>query len=400
MATDGNKTLQVVSEIKTKSTQILHNLDVEIYSQIQNFIDKLYSGKYGKIFSYSIFDVPVANLIVGAVIFLFFLLLRRLFTNILVKYLMKVASRTKNIFDDIIIQEIYKPIEFLFIVLGLHLFLKLTFSHGETSVIVHILLVFDLYWVLYAITPTIKEILFHISKKENMMSFELSNFIVKIVRILIIISAILNILYLIGINITTFLASIGLGGLAFALAAKDTASNLFGSIAILVDESIKIGEWIKVADVEGFVEDIGMRTTKIRAFDKSIKIIPNSIVATSAITNYSRRGIRRIKMSIGITYDTTPEQLEDILNSIRVMLSTHSGIAKGDIPSMVYFTEFADSSLNILIYTFANSSVWDEYLKIRESVNIEIMKIIKKHNASFAFPSQSVYVEQLPNENK
>ena len=194
-----------------------------------------------------------------------------------------------------------------------------------------------------------------------------------------------------GINVSAFIASLGLGGLAFALAAKDTAANLFGGFAILTDNIFKIGDWIKIGDVEGIVEDIGMRTTKIRAFDKRLIVLPNATIANSAVDNFSRRDRRRISMKIGLTYSTTPQQMQNILKDIREMLFNHPQIHKD--PLFVYFDEFDDSSLNLFIYIFTKTAIWEEYLKIKEDINLKIIDIIQKNNSNFAFPSQSIYFE-------
>jgi MscS family membrane protein len=202
-----------------------------------------------------------------------------------------------------------------------------------------------------------------------------------------------------GINVTALVASLGIGGLAFALAAKDTAANLFGSFSLLADKSIRIGEWIKVSGVEGTVETIGMRTTKIRSFQKSLITVPNHIVANNPIENFSRRGIRRIKMHIGLTYSTNSTQIIKIMADIKKMLKGHEGISQSD-SLMVNFDTFGDSSLNIFIYTFTKTANWAKYLEIREDVNLKIMKIVEDNGSSFAFPSQSIYVESLPSEEK
>jgi MscS family membrane protein len=201
-----------------------------------------------------------------------------------------------------------------------------------------------------------------------------------------------------GINVTALVASLGIGGLAFALAAKDTIANLFGSFSLLADKTIRIGEWIIVNGVEGVVEDIGMRTTKIRSFGKSIITVPNHVIANNPIENFSRRGIRRIKMNIGLTYDTTTDQITNIVNEIKTMLNTHEGISHNDT-LLVNFESFGDSSLNIFIYTFTNTANWEDYMKIREDINLKIMKIVEKNGSSFAFPSQSIYVESMPQNN-
>jgi len=398
--TDINNTLHGVANIAKNSDKILDKLDMNLSEIIQVYLNKLYAGKYGEFWAFKIFDIYLANLLASFIVLFIFYLFRRLFTKLIIKPLMFLTKKTKTTIDDIIIAEISKPIEFFIIILGLHLALQiLDMEDGIVLVAINILAVYNLYWFLYAFTPAIQEFLNNLGDTNQRLSDEFNRFLMRILRLIIVISAILTILDILGVNITAFLASLGLGGLAFALAARDTAANLFGSIAILLDQSIKIGEWIKVGEVEGIVEDIGMRTTKIRTFHKSITVVPNSIIANTSIDNYSRRGIRRIKMSIGLTYDTTPEQILNIVNDIEKMLLEHPGIANNET-MLINFTDFNASDLGIFIYTFVNTSNWKEYLKIKQSVNIEIMNIVKKHKASFAFPSQSVYIEQLPKEIK
>ena len=195
-----------------------------------------------------------------------------------------------------------------------------------------------------------------------------------------------------GINVTGFLASLGLGGLAFALAAKDTAANIFGGIAILTDNIFKIGEWVKVGNAEGTVEDIGMRTTKIRAFDKRLIIVPNSIIANSNVENFSRREKRRVVMRIGLIYNTSVDVIKDVVEEIRNMLLNHPEVAK-DESLLIYFDEYEDSSLSIFCYFFTDTAEWKEYLRIKEDINLKIKEIIEKYPTDFAFPSNSVYFE-------
>jgi MscS family membrane protein len=195
-----------------------------------------------------------------------------------------------------------------------------------------------------------------------------------------------------GINVTGFLASLGLGGLAFALAAKDTAANIFGGMAILTDNIFKLGEWVKVGSVEGIVEDIGMRTTKIRAFDKRLIIVPNATIANSAVENYSRREKRRIMMRIGLVYNTPIETIRKITTEIKEMLLDHPDIAK-DETILINFDQFEDSSLSIFCYFFTNTAVWSDYLRIREDINLKIIEIVERNGSAFAYPSNSVYFE-------
>ena len=142
---------------------------------------------------------------------------------------------------------------------------------------------------------------------------------------------------------------------------------------------------------------MGLRTTKVRTFEKSLITVPNQLLSTKPVENFSRRNVRRIKMTIGLTYSTSREQMVNILKDIREMLKSHPGIDNNQL-QMVYFTDFGDSSLNIFIYCFTNTANWEKYLSIKEDINLKIMEIVEKHGAEFAFPSRSIYIEKMPNQ--
>ena len=394
--TEANATKEAIDHVVKTGTQVIDGLNIDLYHSIQPWLNKLYSGTYSEYFSMTLLGIPLANLIAAVLAFLFLILLRSLFTSIIVSALLRITARTKTTLDDMIVRQLRDPLRFFFVVLGLRVFFQLIFR--ETYLIKMLLdamTIYTVFWVFYAVTPALKELLYRYSRTNDHLSYELTNFLIRIVRIFIVLLGVMAILYNFGINVTAFFASLGIGGLALALAAKDTAANLFGSIALLVDRSVKVGEWIKVDGIEGVVEDIGMRTTKIRTFEKSIIAIPNSIVANSHIENYSRRGIRRIKMFIGLTYDTPRTTIEAVLRDIRSLLKNHPDIAQNET-QLVNFRDFNASDLGIMIYTFANKSEWKTYLEIREEINLEIMRIFEEHDASFAFPSQSLYIENMP----
>jgi MscS family membrane protein len=394
-----NATNGAIDHVVKTGTEVIDGLNIDLYHSIQPWLNELYTGAWSEYFAMTIFGIPLANLMAAILAFLFFLLLRKLFTSIIVSTLLKITARTQTTLDDMIVRELRDPLRFFFIVLGLRVFFQLIFRETHLiKLVLDGLTIYTVFWVFYAITPALKELLYRYSNVNDHLSYELTNFLIRIVRIFIVLMGLMAILYNFGINVTAFFASLGIGGLALALAAKDTAANLFGSIALLVDRSVLVGEWIKVDGIEGTVEDIGMRTTKIRTFEKSIIAIPNSIVANSHIENYSRRGIRRIKMFIGLTYDTPRATIEAVLEDLRTMLRTHPDIAQ-DETQLVNFRDFNASDLGIMIYTFAATSNWREYLRIREEVNLAIMGIFEEHNASFAFPSQSVYIESMPQSN-
>lgn len=382
-----------VNVTEVKALNVIDGLDMNLDHTVQSLLAPLYT-KF-PFLAYSIFGIPLANLLAAFFVLFLFLLLRRFFTHIVMDTLQRLARYTDTYYDDKIISALRRPVRFAFVIIGLHLFFLLIFWETATiKNILNTLIVFDIFWAIIAIADALRGV-FHATtaRFHSDLSREMGDFILKIVKILIGGVGLGAMLQVWSINVTALIASLGLGGLAFALAAKDTASNLFGSFALLADKSIRIGEWIKVGDVEGVVEEIGMRTTKIRSFQKSLITVPNQLVANTPIENFSRRGIRRIKMNIGLTYGTTQEQMVKIVEEIKYMLHSHEGISQKDT-LLVNFNSFGDSSLNIFIYTFTNTANWEKYLNIREDVQLKIMHIVEDNNSSFAFPSQSIYIEE------
>ena len=366
------------TNLTTESLKVINSLDSDIIHNVQAQLAPLYE-QY-PILANTIWGIPVANLIAATLLFLFILLLRKLFTKIVLVFLQQMAKNTDTYYDDRVISALKSPIRFAFIIIALHLFFLLIFKESELIVnILDTLVVYTVFWAILAITEALREVIYKLTSKFNPdLSKEMGNFILTILKILIGGIGLAAILTVWGINVTALIASLGLGGLAFALAAKDTASNLFGSFALLADKSIRIGEWVKVGGVEGVVEDVGMRTTKIRSFEKTLITVPNQLVANQPIENFSRRGIRRIKMHIGLTYDTTEAQMRAIVDDIRTMLEEHEGISKKET-LLVRFDRFNDSSMDIFIYTFTATANWAKYLEIREDVHLKIMYIVEKH---------------------
>ena len=346
-----------------------------------------------EVLNYQFLSLPLYKIALAFFIFFIFIFARKLFTMIIIKTLRTFVSKTDTEIDDMILNIIEDPLRFSFIVIGLYFTADML--EIKNSVITHItssLIVFTIFWVFYTTICHLEPFIIKATDKLGKeLSKEIGMFAIKSIKVFIIMLGVVAIFKEWGIDVTTFIASLGLGGLAFALAAKDTAANLFGGFAILTDKIFKIGDWIKVGGVEGTVEDIGMRTTKIRAFDKGLITVPNATIANSSVLNFSRRDRRRIKMRIGVTYSTKPSQMQQMLNEIRDMLNTHPKIHKD--PMFVYFDEFQDSSLSIFFYLFTTTADWEAYLKIREDINLKIMQIVENNDASIAFPSQSLYFE-------
>ncbi len=394
---DLNMPITDVNTTETKILNVIDGLDMNLDHIVQTILAPFYN-KF-PFLAKSLMGIPLGNLLAAILVLLLFLSLRRFFTYVIMGTLQRLSKHTKTYYDDKIISALKGPVSFAFIVIGLHLFFALIFWETKTiKNILNTLIIFDIFWAIIAIANALRG-MFHATtaKFHSDLSREMGDFILKIIKILIGGVGLGAMLQVWGIDVTALIASLGLGGLAFALAAKDTASNLFGSFALLADKSIRIGEWIKVGDTEGVVETIGMRTTKIRSFEKSLITVPNQLVANTPIENFSRRGIRRIKINIGLTYQTTQAQIVAIVEEIKYMLHNHQDISHQDT-LLVNFESFGDSSLNIFVYTFTSTANWERYLDIREDIHFKIMQIVEKNKSNFAFPSQSIYVENLPNE--
>ncbi len=219
-------------------------------------------------------------------------------------------------------------------------------------------------------------------------------FISKTLKIFLVITAVLVVAQNLGYSISGLLASLGIGGIAVAMAAKDTIANVFGSIMILVDRPFTVGDWIKTGEFEGVVEEIGFRSTRIRTFEKTLVNVPNSTMANMVVDNIDARPKRRVKMRIGVTYDATPEQMEQAVAGIERILKQHIGVDQDFF--LVKFDEFEDSSLSIFRYYFTKTTHWAEYLQVRQEVNMQIMRLLDELGLEFAFPTRTVHLRQEP----
>ncbi|HHJ65081.1 MAG TPA: mechanosensitive ion channel family protein [Aquifex aeolicus] len=354
-------------------------------------------GELQDYLNYVIFGVPLYRLALSLLVFFLFLFFRKLFVLILLRSVRRLTRRTATEIDDIVLRVLSKPVSFLIVVGGVFLSLRILGLENEiVARILRTLVIFVISWTAYNLVVALESQFFRFAEKFGRdFAKEVGGFLIKISKAFVITVGSVAVLQEWGINVSALLASLGLGGLAFALAAKDTAANLFGGLTVLADKSMKVGDWVKIGDVEGIVEDIGLRTTKIRSFEKSLFTVPNQVLASQPLENFSRRNVRRIKMTVGVTYSTSRDQMVRILEEIREMLRNHPRIAKDQL-LMVYFTDFGDSSLDIFIYCFTDTANWAEYLSIREDVNLRIMEIVERNGSSFAFPSRSIYVEKLP----
>ena len=192
------------------------------------------------------------------------------------------------------------------------------------------------------------------------------------------------------IDYMSLLTGLGLGGLALALAAKDTLGNIFGSLTILLDRSFQIGDWIKIKDIEGTVESVGMRSTRIRTFYNSLVSVPNSELITATLDNYGARQFRRIRTMISVSLDTPPEKIQAFCEGIRHLIASHEFTRKEEY--YVYFNEIGPHSLDILLYCFLEVRLWATELRERERLFLDIIHLAKRLDIEFAYPTQTLYV--------
>ncbi len=342
-----------------------------------------------------IFGVDIFQILIGIGIFLIFLIFRGIISNVVIKRLENLAKKTTNKLDDAFVQAMIGPARFLPIVLGFFIAsYYMSFSEDGRAVVDTInrtLITIFIFWVIHQIIEPISYIL---SGLDKVLTRELIGWIIKSLKILIFILGLAAVLELWGIKIGPIIAGLGLFGIAVALGAQDLFKNLISGILVLVEKRFKIGDWILVEGIiEGIVEKIGFRSTVIRKFDKSIAIIPNFQFAENAVINISHTTNWKISWVINLQYDTTVEQLKTVRNEIEDYIKKNEDY-NPELGYAVRVDKFANSSIDMYIRCFTKTDDWHEWLVVKERLVISIKQIVEKNKASFAFPSQSIYVEK------
>ena len=257
-----------------------------------------------------------------------------------------------------------------------------------------------LIWAAYNLVDLLVEYLSKRFVDENKHSSFKSHFIPFIshfTKIVVVLLGGLILLQNMGINVVSLMAGLGLGGIAIALAAKDSASNILSYINIMLDRPFSVGDWILCNDIEGTIVSVGLRSCKIKTFYDSIITIPNNTLATANIDNMGKRKARRTRVFLGVQYDTAPEKIEAFINGIKKVLLNNQAVKKDYF--QVYFTEFGASELKIIINFFLLVSDWEHELKEKQNVFMEILKLAHREGVEFAFPTQTLHVDSLPENN-
>jgi len=354
-----------------------------------------FSTLFLEVWKKGILGVDIFQVLIGLGIFLIFLLFRGLISKVIIGRLKKIAKRTTNKLDDTFVQAMEGPARFFPIVIGFFIAsYYLEFSPESQSFIDNVnksLITILIFWLIHQL---IQPVTYLLGGLEKVLTKELIGWIVKALKILIFILGAAAVLELWGIKIGPIIAGLGLVGVAVALGAQDLFKNLISGILVLVEKRFKVGDWIIVENIiEGIVERIGFRSTVVRKFDKSLAIIPNFQFAENAVINVSATTNWIISWVITLQYNTTVEQLKKVRDEIEKYITTHKDY-KISLGHAVRVDKFSDSSIDMYIRCFTVTDDWDEWLKVKEKLAIEIKQIVERNNASFAFPSQSIYVEK------
>ena len=345
-----------------------------------------------------LWGVTYLRLGLALVIIFFGFLSRRIIRFLFSSILSAKVSKTRIQWDDDLIELIPAPIALVVQVLLWYVAAAVLVLPQEPVTIrlfvyqgLEVALAISCIWVAFRLTDVLSKVLERATgKTDTRIDDQLVPLLRKTLKVFLAVTVGVMIIQNLGYSVTSLVASLGIGGLALALAAKDTVANFFGSVVIFTDRPFQIGDWVQFGTVEGTVEEVGFRTTRVRQFDKALVTVPNQAFTSTPLINYSNRSIRRIKMTVGLSYETSSSQMKTFLTAVRDMIGHHPHIDQGF--NMVKFTGFGESSLDILIYCFSDTIVWTDYLGIQEDVLLRIMDIVEDHGLEIAFPTRTVYL--------
>lgn len=351
-----------------------------------------------------ILNTTLGDIFIAIGVFLSFLLVRRIFSRFFCYVCHRLGRQTETDIYDRVLEAIKRPLEFTFVIIGLYISGQVVeLSPALNTIfgqIIRSLIAFTIFWSIFRMLDPLSLLLNRSSMifGNESMHETIKSFFIKIAKFVVVCSGIAAVFQEWGFNVAAVLGSLGLVGMAVALGAQDIIKNLFAGLTIFLDHIFEKGNWIKTPDVEGTVEEIGFRGTKIRQFDKALVTIPNSKLANEALINYSRMTNRRIYWMIGVEYRSTTQQIQNILRAITTYVhecgdyETDPELTK----TLIFLDSFGSSSIDIMLYCFTKTTVWGEWLEVKERLAYKIKEIVEAEKASFAFPSQSIYVESLP----
>lgn len=310
------------------------------------------------------------------------------------KVLKPFITRTPNHLDNVIYYSLESPIKFAVMLLGIWIAIhRLVYPDNFVKAIdnaYRILIVLDITWVFARLIGGLLEI--YLRKDSTGQTHKMMPIIKRTALVLVWIIGIVMALSNIGVNISALLGTLGIGGIAFALAAQDTVKNIFGAFTIFTDKPFNIGDTIRVDSFEGTVIDVGARSTKIMDYDKRIITFPNYKITDANIINISSEPKRRVVLNLGLTYDTTPEKMKEALDILKAIPERVENVSSNPSDTTAVFTNYADSALVIMYIYFIEKQ--GDILGVTSNMNMEILSSFNKAGLEFAFPTQTIYIQK------
>lgn len=306
------------------------------------------------------------------------------------------AARTKSGLDDILIDKLEEPIVYGIVILGFYWgFTRLHFNESVDSFFANvfmILFILNVTWLIARVIDSLIEeyIVPIVTKSESDLDDQLLPILRKTIKAVLWIFGIVIALSNSGFDVAALIAGLGIGGLALALAAQDTVKNIFGGIMVFLDKPFKIKDRIKVNGMDGVVEEIGVRSTRLRTLEGRLITIPNGQFSDNAVENVSLEPTRKVNISLGLTYDTTPEQMENAMKIIKDIIKANS---KVEDDALVAFNAWGDFAMGIQVIYYISSP--DFIFSAQSEINLEILKLFNAEGLEFAFPTQTIYKKEL-----
>ena len=351
--------------------------------QITNFIE-------------SIKALQIIDILIAVAIILVFRILSSTFSYMIIRMFKFKSKKAKDIKES----AFFKPLRLFFMILGVYLavlFLRKPLNLSQeimnlATTIFEIISVIA-FAIALAKSFTLKSTLVVKMRKKSKREYDDASieFALNVVRVFIYVIAVFIVLSLLNVDLTGLIAGLGIGGIIVTLAAQDTAKNLFGGVVIFIDKPFTVGDWVQMDSYEGTIEDITFRTTRIRTFENSLLNVPNSIISNASVINWSKMESRRYKVNIKIDLETPVEKLQKLKTRVEEMLYNRENIL--DDSTIVRFDGIDENGINMLVYTYTNSTGYSSYLEEVEGINYKIIKILDEENIKVAHDTHDVYLQ-------
>lgn len=344
------------------------------------------------IISFLIVYKSYVNIALGIGIFLLFYSLKNKISDFVLNIIGKILFSKKPELNESFKSSLKRPVAMFLIVCGLFIGIYLNYKHKmivDTFKIITIMIFCS--GILNYVSNNIS-LVFNLKSEDNEINEVAIKFFSNLLKVIIVCIAVVMVISELGYNINGLLTGLGVGGLAISLAAQDTLKNLVSGFVIIFDKPFGAGDFIETKDFKGTVEDITMRSTRIRKLDDSIIVVPNSTLSDSLITNYARLTRKLVEFKIGLVYSTPEEALKNCEKEIYEYLDNHEMVDSSTI--RVCFAEYEESAINLQIRCYIDTTELEVYFKFVEELNFEIKRIIEHNNTDFAYPTRSIYLEK------